>query len=370
MRAWPAPHVPAIPGRGHALRLYDRRSGRPWTTGGPATASVAVAGSLPEGGLRLGDLAGLVAVDLTARAWRDAGLAVTSVLHLGEAPGTRTEADVADLLGQMAALGVLPPDLLTGTADAAPAVAEALARLLAEGRVEPHDAGAGEEVDVRTADGDAVVWRGERPDGPAWDAGSLDRGRPSPELAAAVQIADHLGGRSDLLAGVAGARTEVVESLLSHMTGRERPVQRILATMAAAPAGHGAEAGADPQKPIARLLEGGVPPTAIRLLVLARRYRSGDPYPASAVDDAVARLERWTAAVSGNGAPPAEDVVAQVRAALADDLDSPRALAAVDAWAALSLGSGQPGGVPESDLVEGAPGVVARAVDALLGVRL
>ncbi len=52
-----------------------------------------------------------------------------------------------------------------------------------------------------------------------------------------------------------------------------------------------------------------------------------------------------------------------MRAAVADDLDTPRALAAVDEWAALALAGAEPS-------VEGAPGVVARTVDALLGVRL
>ena len=68
------------------------------------------------------------------------------------------------------------------------------------------------------------------------------------------------------------------------------------------------------------------------------------------------------AAVSGNGGPPAEETVAEIRAALADDLDSPQALTAVDRWAKESLTHGG------DDL--GAPGVLARALDALLGIRL
>jgi L-cysteine:1D-myo-inositol 2-amino-2-deoxy-alpha-D-glucopyranoside ligase len=54
--------------------------------------------------------------------------------------------------------------------------------------------------------------------------------------------------------------------------------------------------------------------------------------------------------------------VRQVRAALADDLDAPAALAAVDAWAGASS-------VVESDDAY-APTLVARACDALLGIRL
>jgi L-cysteine:1D-myo-inositol 2-amino-2-deoxy-alpha-D-glucopyranoside ligase len=77
---------------------------------------------------------------------------------------------------------------------------------------------------------------------------------------------------------------------------------------------------------------------------------------------AAGRLARWRAAVSRPDGPPAEEVVAAIRAALADDLDAPAALAAVDRWAAAQLADG--GTAP------GAPGVLSRAVDALLGVAL
>jgi L-cysteine:1D-myo-inositol 2-amino-2-deoxy-alpha-D-glucopyranoside ligase len=69
--------------------------------------------------------------------------------------------------------------------------------------------------------------------------------------------------------------------------------------------------------------------------------------------------------VSGNGGPASATVLAEVRAALADDLDAPRALRAVDAWADASLAGGA-----AAEAEEGAPGIVARAVNALLGVRL
>ena len=51
-----------------------------------------------------------------------------------------------------------------------------------------------------------------------------------------------------------------------------------------------------------------------------------------------------------------------IREALADDLDAPAALAAVDRWAARQTDQG--------GTDTGAPGVVSRAVDALLGVAL
>ncbi len=67
-------------------------------------------------------------------------------------------------------------------------------------------------------------------------------------------------------------------------------------------------------------------------------------------------------AVSRPDGPPAEALVEEIREALANDLDAPAALAAVDRWAALQEESGG------TDM--GAPGVVSRAVDALLGVAL
>jgi L-cysteine:1D-myo-inositol 2-amino-2-deoxy-alpha-D-glucopyranoside ligase len=55
-------------------------------------------------------------------------------------------------------------------------------------------------------------------------------------------------------------------------------------------------------------------------------------------------------------------VVDGLRAALADELNTPAALSVVDHWAAETLGgdTSEPTGA----------GVVARAIDALLGIRL
>ena len=52
----------------------------------------------------------------------------------------------------------------------------------------------------------------------------------------------------------------------------------------------------------------------------------------------------------------------ELRERVADDLDTPGALAVVDAWAVRTLEHGG------TEL--GAPGLVARAIDRLLGVRV
>jgi len=117
---------------------------------------------------------------------------------------------------------------------------------------------------------------------------------------------------------------------------------------------------------VSRLRADGIDPMAIRLALLAHHYRSDWEWTDEVLERAQARLDRWrTATQAGYPAPSASPVLATVRARLADDLDAPGALAAVDAWA--------------DDVLDGKRGdrddprnadLVRRTVDALLGVAL
>ncbi len=71
---------------------------------------------------------------------------------------------------------------------------------------------------------------------------------------------------------------------------------------------------------------------------------------------AVHRLERRRRPPAG---PPADELLATVRERLADDLDAPGAVAAVDAWVAAGDGDDS-----------GSPALVRDLVTALLGVEL
>jgi L-cysteine:1D-myo-inositol 2-amino-2-deoxy-alpha-D-glucopyranoside ligase len=73
-------------------------------------------------------------------------------------------------------------------------------------------------------------------------------------------------------------------------------------------------------------------PAALRLAVLAHRYRESWEWDDAALPGAGERLARWRAAGAGDAA------LEQVRAALDDDLDTPAALAAMDAAAAGGAG--------------------------------
>jgi L-cysteine:1D-myo-inositol 2-amino-2-deoxy-alpha-D-glucopyranoside ligase len=113
---------------------------------------------------------------------------------------------------------------------------------------------------------------------------------------------------------------------------------------------------------VSALRQRGVDPMAIRLALLAHHYRTPWEWSEEVLTEAENRLATWRAGLSTNGGPDADGTLAAVRARLADDLDTPGALAAVDAWVARSLAEG-------GDVL-GAPGLVGRTCDALLGVRV
>jgi L-cysteine:1D-myo-inositol 2-amino-2-deoxy-alpha-D-glucopyranoside ligase len=113
---------------------------------------------------------------------------------------------------------------------------------------------------------------------------------------------------------------------------------------------------------VSRLREDGADPAAIRLGLLAGHYRADRSWSNEVLDEANARLYRWRSAVALSAVPDATEVVARVRQYLADDLDTPKALAALDGWTTDALEYG--GHDPE------AARTVATAIDALLGVQL
>jgi len=123
------------------------------------------------------------------------------------------------------------------------------------------------------------------------------------------------------------------------------------------------------------LRSAGVDPMAIRLAILAHHYRQDWDWTAAGLAGAERRLDRWRRAVAlGAGGqagrprdwaaaaddPAAVAVLASVRERMAEDLDAPGALTAVDRWADAVLA-----GSPAS-----AAWLVADTADALLGVAL
>ncbi len=420
MISWPSPFLPAVPGSGQPLRLHDTASGelreiRPSRADG--TATLYVCGITPYDATHMGHAATYVTFDLVGRALRDAGHAVAYVQNVTDVDdpllerAARDGKDWVDLAEEetalfredMTALQVIAPDHYVGAVESIPLIVKAVEELEAAGtayRVDAPDAdgdgadvyftattrpGFGSvsgldraEMDTLFAERggdperagkrdrlDPLLWRAHRAGEPAWPGGSLGEGRPGWHVECATIALEHLGVPFDLQ----GGGTDLVfphhemsaghgEALAGH-----RPFAHAYV--------HQAMVGYDGAKMsksrgnlvlVSALRGSGVDPMAIRLALLAHHYRSPWDWTDQVLLDAQERLELWRAGLSTNGGPDPMPTLAAVRERLADDLDAPGALAAVDAWARRSLAEG-------GDM-EGAPGIVGRACDALLGVRV
>jgi L-cysteine:1D-myo-inositol 2-amino-2-deoxy-alpha-D-glucopyranoside ligase len=107
---------------------------------------------------------------------------------------------------------------------------------------------------------------------------------------------------------------------------------------------------------VSRLRRDGVDPVAIRLALLAHAQHTDWEWHDAELQPAVDRLARWRDAFTRSAATPAGPVVDALRAALSDGLRTPDALDVVDRWV----------GSDGDDAA--APGRMAAAVDALLGI--
>ena len=123
METWSQPPVPAVPGNGGALSLYDTASGAVRATSPESTARLYVCGITPYDATHLGHAATYVAFDLVQRVWLDAGHDVHYVQNVTDVDDPLLEravatgqdwselarAETALFRDDMTALGVLPP---------------------------------------------------------------------------------------------------------------------------------------------------------------------------------------------------------------------------------------------------------------------
>jgi L-cysteine:1D-myo-inositol 2-amino-2-deoxy-alpha-D-glucopyranoside ligase len=114
---------------------------------------------------------------------------------------------------------------------------------------------------------------------------------------------------------------------------------------------------------VSRLRADGEEPAAIRLAILAHHYRTDWSWTGAGFTEAKDRLRTWREALAVAPQGSAAALIGRLRAELANDLNAPGALAAVDAWATSALAA--PGEASATDAA-----LVSDAVNALLGVEL
>ena len=421
MRAWQRPVVPSIPGRSDAPWLHDTATGQAIEARPADIARLYVCGITPYDATHLGHAATYLAFDTLQRVWLDAGFRVhyaqnvtdvdDPLLERATATGVDwrelAESQVQLFRTDMEALGILPPNDYVAVTEVIDEIAAAVDQLWDAGlayQVDTSDSASGlsgepgtdiyfdiaqaerqapwklgEESNLDRATMlalfaerggdpgragkrdplDPLLWRAARAGEPSWPS-KVGAGRPGWHIECSVIALKELGtdftvqgGGSDLVfphhdmsaghaAALSGHPLAGVYSHTGMVAYRGEKMSKSLGNLVL----------------VSGLRASGTDPRAIRLALLAHHYRTDWEWTDAELIVAVARQERWSLAFgvpATPGSASAAVVVDGLRAALTDDLDTPRALAIVDDAAAHPLDD---------------PALLARAIDALLGIAL
>lgn len=406
MQAWPGPTLPVLPGTGPGIRLTDTYTGAVSPVAVGAQARLYVCGITPYDATHLGHAFTFVTADLLVRALHDEGCDVRYVQNVTDVDDPLLERAVAygedwravaeretELFrSDMAALRVVAPTDYVGVVESLDLMVEFIVALRERGAAyevgsdvyfdiatdprrgrlasrtgrDPHDAFVDSGGDPGRAGKrhplDPLIWQAARPDEPAWES-ALGRGRPGWHVECAAIAHSLLGVPFDVQAGgsdLAFPHHDLCASLSFALTGVWPYARTYL---------HAGMVGLDGHKMsksrgnLVLVSDVGTEDRmALRLALLQHHYRSDWDWHGTILAAARSRLARWHAAVARPSGPRADRVVAEVRAAIADDLDAPAALRAVDVWVAAAIaGAGDD---------REAPAVVAQTVDALLGISM
>mgnify|MGYP000849099688 FL=1 len=149
MKSWTAAPVPALPGAGAPLRLFDTAQQAVLPTAPGPVARMYVCGITPYDATHMGHAFTYVTFDLVNRAWRDAGHDVHYVQNVtdiddplleravqtGQDWQEIAERETALFREDMAALNVLPPRDYIGAVESIPSVAAHVQTLQERGAV-------------------------------------------------------------------------------------------------------------------------------------------------------------------------------------------------------------------------------------------
>lgn len=412
MHSWPEPHVELVPGKPHALHLYDsadQQIRKVEVTGD--TATMYVCGITPYDSTHLGHAATYLTFDLAYRQLLDNGYKVHYVQNITDVDDPlfeRAERDGVDwrelgtsqidlFRSDMELLSVLPPQDYVGAMEAIDEVTEMVGKLLDAGAAyivdDPEFPDVYASIEATEAFGyesnysaaemeeffaerggdperpgkrnplDALIWRARREGEPAWDS-PFGPGRPGWHIECSAIATNRLGASFDIQGGGSDLKFPHHEFSAAHAEaalGVERMAQVYV---------HTGMIGLDGVKMskslgnlvfVHKLVEAGVDPSAIRLGVFAGHYRSERDWSDEVLHAANERLANWRKALENPGSvEAAQALVDAVRLALSNDLDTPAALQAVDEWAAGERGADD----------EQAAELLRTAFYSLLGVRV
>jgi L-cysteine:1D-myo-inositol 2-amino-2-deoxy-alpha-D-glucopyranoside ligase len=214
---------------------------------------------------------------------------------------------------------------------------------------------------------DALLWLGKRPNEPGWES-KYGIGRPGWHIECCAIALGYLeidptettsidiqGGGSDLIF----PHHEMSAAQAKAINGKNFAANYI----------HAGMIGLDGEKMskskgnlvfVSQLLNDGIDPMAIRIALMSHHYRQDHMWQSLELTDAQIFLEELRIALSRMEVAPTDEVIIEIIAALSQDIDTPRALSALQRWISET----------KKGVVGGKPGELSRAIDALLGISI
>ncbi len=413
MRAWPDLYLPELPSRFSVpeLSLFNTAAQKVETLPKKSLYRMYVCGITPYDATHLGHAATYLTFDLINRFLRATGARVDFVQNITDIDDPlleRAHRDGVDwealaqsqvylFKGDMADLHVIPPKHYIGVVEAMPLVVEAVQKLkdadttyevgsdiyyrvhsdsefgqrshysqdkmleiFAQRGGDPQKPGKENPLD-------ALVWLSQRDGEPGWPS-PFGAGRPgwhieccaialhylNPEASDEYAI-DIQGGGSDLI---------FPHHEMSAAQSRSINGQRFARSYV-----HAGMVGLDGEKMskslgnlvfVSKLINSGVNPAAIRWALMGHTYSSDLMWSNALIEEAVTDIDRLQLNLARMEVAPTDAVIQEVIDAISQNLDTPRALAAIKSWM----------NETESGLTGGVPGELSRALDSLLGITL
>ena len=370
-----------------------------------------VCGITPYDATHLGHAATYLTFDLIIRYLRASGSEVLYVQNITDIDdpllerATRDNLNWEDLAtsqidlfrGDMLNLRVIPPTHYIGAVEAIDLVSEAVTALQAAGSIysieqdlffknySSQDFGSLSHLDKETMKEifsqrggnptlagkidplDCLVWMAKREGEPGWPS-VHGVGRPGWHIECTAIALKYLapvesdetcidlqGGGSDLIF----PHHEMCAAQAQVLTGKELAATYV----------HAAMIGLDGEKMskskgnlvfVSKLIKSGTDPMVIRFALMSQHYRLDRMWTDALLADATSRVAKIRQAIASSNSAPTTPLIDRIIVALANDLDTPTALAELDMWA--------------SETLQGASGGDSRelnaAIDTLLGLAL
>ena len=411
MNPWANISIPPLGSRFEipVISLTNSKTGEKEVIAKKAIYRMYVCGITPYDATHLGHAATYVTFDLINRYLRAAGAEVRYVQNITDIDDpllVRAKRDSIDwrqladsqielFRNDMVELRVVPPAHYIGVVEAIPLVLDAIEMMGTSGAIYPVEAdfyfknhvdetfGSLSHLDTaqmlkifgeRGGDPkragkvdpmDCLVWKSQQPGEPGWDS-PMGSGRPGWHIECTAialhylapdstekNLIDIQGGGSDLIF----PHHEMCRTQAKVLTNKE------LATCYV----HAGMIGFDGEKMskskgnlvfVSHLIAQGVDPMAIRYALMNAHYRSDRMWNNEDLKRSQSVMQRLRLALACTQVSETDQVIAEIVLALSDDLDTPRALEAIENWIEKTLLGASGGNAGE----------FSRALDTLLGL--